>query len=132
MKIDLEYYYKLHSDEFEEDGLEDYYNYSVDLSCQDVVEYKYKEKYGKDYNPLSWYLEDGAREFVKGIEDAWLKNEIDEYAMLQDLTLRDFLKEKYQDEVCNIVTTDYIWYLKDLHNGEDETRYTTGVWCEVE
>lgn len=130
MRIDLDYYVNLCSDEFDEDDEECCYTYSVDLSLQDIIEYLFKEKYYKDYNPLSWYLEDGAREFVRDIEESWLRNDIDEYGMLQDLHLREFLKNKYQPEVEEQAANDHLWYLRDLHNLDDY--HYVDTWCEVE
>ena len=129
MKIDLDYYVSYCSDEFEEDDYESNYTYKVDLELQDIIEYLFKEKYGKDYSPLSWHLEDGAREFVRDIEDSWLRNEIDEYDMLRDLSLKDFLKEKYKEDVAEVCATEHLWYLRDEHNLDDYHYVET--WCEV-
>ena len=130
MKISLDYHVNYCSDEFDEDDYESNYTYCVDLSLQDIIEYLFKERYGKYYNPLSWYLEDGAREFVKDIEDSWLRNDIDEYGMLKDLSLREFLKEKYKDEVIEQCITEHMWYLRDMHNLSDY--HCLETWCEVE
>jgi len=112
--------YPLEDDSFD-------YTYYVDISLQDIIEYLFKEKYEKDYNPLSWYLEDGAREFVKDIEDSWLKDEIDEYGMLQDLSLRTFLKDKYASDVVKELEREHWNYLYDEY--EDNNIH---VYCEVE
>lgn len=129
MKIDLDYYVSFYSDEFDEDDRESYYTYEVDLSLQDIIEYLFKEKYCKEYNPLSWYLEDGAREFVRDVEDSWLRDDIDEYGMLQDLHLREFLKDKYRCDVEEQCATEHMWYLRDLHNLDDY--HCLETWCEV-
>jgi hypothetical protein len=74
------------------------YEYTVQESLQDVIEYKYYKKYDKPYHPLAWYLEDGAKEFVKEIEDAWLHNTLDMYAIYSDYDFYDWLKDKYEDD----------------------------------
>ena len=129
MKINLDYVVTCYSDEFSEDDSTEDYSYLVDLTLQDIIEYLFKEKYEKDYNPLSWYLEDGAREFVKDIEDSWLRDDIDEWGLLHDLHLKDFLKEKYKNEVMQEAETNHMWYLRDEHNLEE--RHYLEVWSEV-
>lgn len=130
MRIELEYNVSYCNDEFCMDEYDESYTYEVDIGLQDIIEYLFKEKYGITYKPLSWYLEDGAREFVKDIEDSWLRNEIDVYDMLQDLSLKDFLRDKYKEEVRQAAEKNYFWYLRDLHNLDDY--FDLEVWCEVE
>lgn len=74
------------------------YGYAVHESLQDVIEYKYYKHYNKPYHPLAWYLEDGAKEFVKGIEDSWLNNTLDMWEIYSDYGFCDWLKEKYEDD----------------------------------
>lgn len=115
------------------------YDYYVDVECQDIVEFLFKERCGKVWNPLSWHLEEGARELVKDIEDSWLRDDIDIYAMLQDLPLRDFLKSKYSDEVERICTKEHREYLKDIYESQvpDDLAFNQDYWnklyieCEV-
>ena len=106
------------------------YDYLVNIGCQDIVEFLFKERYGKEWNPLSWHLEDGARELVKDIEDAWLRDDIDIYSMLQNLPLRDYLKDKYRDKVMDICINNHLKYLNDLH-GYDKTLDYYDIDCEV-
>lgn len=116
MRTNLIYDVEVSCDEYPAEDESFDYTYWVDITCQDIIEYLFKEKYGKEYSPLSWYLEDGAREFVKDIEDSWLRNEIDEYGMLQDLALRSFLKEKYADDVAYDIEQEHWNYLYDEYN----------------
>ena len=127
MRTNLDYHASVYCLEYpcEDDSFD--YSYYVDVSLQDIIEYLFKEKYEKDYNPLSWYLEDGAREFVKDIEDSWLRDDIDEYGMLQDLSLRTFLKDKYASDVENELREEHWNYLYDEYNDND-----INVYCEVE
>lgn len=127
MRTSLTYYASISCTEYplEDDSFD--YTYYVDISLQDIIEYLFKEKYEKDYNPLSWYLEDGAREFVKDIEDSWLKDEIDEYGMLQDLSLRTFLKDKYASDVVKELEREHWNYLYDEYDDNN-----IHVYCEVE
>ena len=104
------------------------HEHNVDVSCQDIVEYLFYEKYRKHWNPLNWHLEEGAKEFVKDIEDSWLRNEIDEYGLLHDLNMQEFLKEKYKDEVEESCRLNQINYIRDCC-----PEYEGGleVYCEV-
>ena len=126
MRTSLIYHVDVSCDDYSCENESFDYTHWVDITCQDIVEYLFKEKYRKEYNPLSWYLEDGAREFVKDIEDSWLRNEIDEYGMLQDLDLRDFLKEKYEEDVEDAVIEEHWNYLYDEY-GDNGMH----VYCEV-
>lgn len=126
MKTNLIYHAKVSCDEYPYEDESFDYTYWIDISCQDIVEYLFKEKYCKEYNQLSWYLEEGAREFVKDIEDSWLRNDVDEYGMLRDLSLRDFLKDKYADDVAYDIENEHWNYLYDEY-GDNGIH----VYCEV-
>lgn len=128
-------------------GCEDYpfnddhftYDYYVDIECQDIVEFLFKEKYGKEWNPLSWHLEEGARELVKDIEDSWLRDDVDVYAMLQGLPLREYLENKYKEQVERICTRKHRDYLQDVYESQisDDLALNQNYWnnldiyCEV-
>lgn len=129
MRTSLLYNVSVECDEFPEE--DDYFTheYFVDVSCQDIVEYLYFERYEKYWNPLSWYLEEGAREFVKDIEDSWLRDDIDEYGMLRDLSLKDFLKSKYIEDVRRECRINHYNYLVDCY---PDYAKSIEVYCEVE
>ena len=54
------------------------------------------KKYDKPYSDLSWYLEDGAKEFVKAIEDSWNANTFDSFTLYHDQDFLEYLA-KYWD-----------------------------------
>ena len=85
------------------------YQSQLDDSCKlvsedlkDALPYLYEKHFGKPYKELGWWLEDGAEEFVKGLEDKWLKNELDLSEVYKD---EDFLKslatEYTKDQLYN-------------------------------
>lgn len=58
-------------------------------SLYDIISYLYEKHYNIPYNELSWYLEPGAKEFVKDIEEKWLHNTLDTSFIYRD---KDFVK----------------------------------------
>ena len=65
-----------------------------------------KNKFRKKYSALSWYLESGAKEFVKDLENKWLNNKIDTVAMYQDFKFLDWLKERYYEKALSKASLD--------------------------
>ena len=80
-------------------GYDVVHTYVIDATLQDIVEYLFEQEYHKKYNELSWYLEDNAKEFVRDIEDKWMHNQIDEYALSNDPSFKRYLIKKYKDEI---------------------------------
>ena len=74
------------------------FNIKINPDLKDVIAYLFYKKYGKPYNELSWYLEDGAKEFVKGIEDSWNANTFDEFSLYHDHEFLGYLKKMYENE----------------------------------
>ena len=114
------------------DGLNIHENrtFSVTIreDLQDVVSYLFYKKYRKPYSDLSWYLEDGAKEFVKSIEDSWNANTFDSFSLYHD---RDFLEylAKYWDggfdedtlsEILDELKEDIIEELESLNKVDIE------------
>lgn len=77
------------------------YEYHVQLNLQDILEYEYENKFRKKYNCLSWYLEPGAKEFVKDVESRWWKNQIDTVSLYNDYKFIDWLKECYYEKALS-------------------------------
>ena len=71
-------------------------NISEDL--EDVIAYLFYKKYGKYYNELSWFLEPGAREFVKEIEDSWNANTFDTFSLYHDPEFLKFIHDVIYDD----------------------------------
>ena len=95
MKIKLEVPISVRVTPIDEFSYDDMFSYVVETTLQDFVEYFYFKHYNKEYQSLSWYLEEGAKEFVKSIEDDWMHNRIDEFALMNDRDFKKFLKHKY-------------------------------------
>ena len=74
------------------------YNLVIGEELQDVVEYMFEKEYNKVYNPLSWYLEEGAKEMVKEVESLWWNNALDTYPLYHDYDFLEFLKKKYSTQ----------------------------------
>jgi hypothetical protein len=74
------------------------YTYYVDENLKDVIAFLYKKHFGKEYIELGWWLEPGAKEFVKDIEDKWFHNKIDTLTLYTDYEFIDFLKQVYYDD----------------------------------
>ena len=89
------------------------YEYTIQSNIQDIIEYEYENKFRKKYDALSWYLESGAKEFVKDLENKWFSNKIDTIAMFQDFKFIDWLKERYYERALGKAS---------LESLEDSTR----------
>lgn len=63
---------------------------------RDAIPFLYEEHFHERYNELGWYLIEGAREFVKDLEDKWSRNELD-LSPLYDTNedFQEYLKERY-------------------------------------
>ena len=99
MRIKLEVPISVYVSPVPQFDFDEMYSYVVDTTLQDYVEYFFKQEYRKEYNPLAWYLEDNAREFVKDIENKWMHNELDEMSLSNDVSFRKFLKKKYKHDI---------------------------------
>ena len=120
-----------------EDLQEDYsvvatYTFSEDLD--DVISFLYQEKFGKAYNELDWYLEPGAKEFIKDIEEKWLKNQIDGYEIVKNPNFKKWvidnrLNNDLIDEALKELKSDVSWDLESLSDEElkelDDSGYIT-------
>ena len=84
--------------EFSCDYLDVYDEFDIEVpvteSFRDVLAYLFEKKYDKPYSELSWYLEEGAKDFVKDLEDKWLHNEIDTFTLYHDRDFLDFLESR--------------------------------------
>lgn len=73
--------------------------YTISENIQDIIEYKFSEKYNIDYNYTTWYLEEGAKEFVKDLEYKWWHNQLDTTELYSfDYKFVNWLKDKYYNE----------------------------------
>lgn len=79
----------------------DYHEEYIEPSLKDIIKFLFKQKYDKNYDDLDWYLEQGAREFVKNIEDLYAKNMIGNanWILQNKVKLIEFLKEEYKSRV---------------------------------
>ena len=92
----------------------------VDEDLQNILEYYFKKKYNKCYNPLSWYLEDGAKELFKELETKWFKNKIDTFELYHlNNDFKEFLLEKYATEACILAEKSVIDFTRSEYEEED-------------
>ena len=81
----------------------------IQEDIKDVIAYLFYKKYDKVYDEFSWYPEDGAKEFVKSIEDSWNDNTFDTFTLYHDTKFLDFLKWRYDDpEISEDVMEDLL------------------------
>lgn len=99
MKIRLEVPISIRVAPIAEFSYDTVFSYDIDTTLEDIVEYRYFKHYDKDYQPLSWYLEEGAKDFVASVEDDWMHNRIDEFELKNDKDFRKFLKHKYKYDI---------------------------------
>lgn len=72
----------------------------LEEDIEDIKKFMFFKKYNKHYNDMNWYLEEGAKEFIKQVEDDWLANKLDTDAIYKD----SYIYEMYAKNVA-----------KDLH-----------------
>lgn len=82
---------------------------TVGENFDDVLAYLYQKKYNKEYNELSWYLEDGAKEFVYDLEDKWLHNDIDTFDIYHNEEFLDFLNSHTKVEIDDDTLEDVFY-----------------------
>lgn len=92
-------------DAFNDSGLFDYY---VEEELKDIIKYLFLKKYHKAYRELGWWLEDGAKEFVKDIENKYYHNEFDSYELYHNYKFLDFLKELHSDDAMREFVSEVI------------------------
>lgn len=93
--------------------------YSVGESLQDIIEYKFQDKYGKPYDEHNWYLEDEAESFVKDITNKWWENSFNTFELYHDIDFKDWLLNKYYD-VALREAMSHVEYIDDYINDFDK------------
>lgn len=84
------------------------YPFIVFENLQDIIEYNYELRYNKPYNPINWYLDEGAKDLVKDLEKRWVKNQIDTFKYFNmDFEFKDWLHQKYESEAFAKFILDY-------------------------
>ena len=106
--------------EFSCDELDMHDEFDLEIPIQedfnDILSYYFEKKYEVPYTETSWVLEKGAREFVCDLEDKWLHNEIDTFALYHDRDFLNFLERKdlntgftVLDEELERNYRDFVW-----------------------
>ena len=80
----------------------------INEDIRDVISYLYEKHFGVPYRELGWWLEPGAKEFVKELEDKWWKNELDVSKIYAD---EEYLKE--------LATERALFSEEDLEDAQD-------------
>jgi hypothetical protein len=85
------------------------YSFNINENIQDIIEYLFEEEYHCKYMYHSWYLEDGAREFVKNLHTLWNNNSLDTMSLYtQDSKFKQWLSEKYYEDALLQYTNESI------------------------
>lgn len=66
---------------------------------EDIKRYFYNKKYSKCYDNLNWYLEDGAIEYMKEIENNWMHNKIDTNEIYKDEYIYNYHAHKIVEDL---------------------------------
>lgn len=83
------------------------YPFTVEENISDISRYLFEKKYHKKYDELGWYLEPGAKAFIKDLEDRWLRNQIDTFDLYElNFNFRDWLKEYYTTDAIRACTRE--------------------------
>ena len=75
------------------------FEFSVEQTAQDILEFEYKKTFGEDYTPYYGLMSPEQQLFVKKFNTDWVHNDIHEYDYYttRNYDFLDFLKEKYED-----------------------------------
>lgn len=71
----------------------------ISEDLRDAIPYLYQKHFGIPYAELGWWLEPGAKEWLKEIENKWMHNQLDLSEVYKD---KEFLKElclKYSNQI---------------------------------
>lgn len=71
----------------------------VSEDLRDALPYLYEKHFGVPYRELGWWLEPGAKEWVKEIEDKWLHNKLDLSELYKNEEFLNSLADKYSDRI---------------------------------
>lgn len=85
---------------------------------RDALPYLYEKHFGKEYGELSWYLEPGAKEFVKDLEDKWMHNKLDLSEVYKDEEFLKSLAERYSTQLSRECIEDIQDEFEDMLRDE--------------
>jgi hypothetical protein len=92
IEIPLEFYY-------DKEDIIINYSFNVTENLQDIIEFLFEEEYGMPYFHSSWFLEEGAREFINNLQTLWNTNSIDTFSLYSnDTKFRQWLVNKYYND----------------------------------
>ncbi len=76
------------------------YEYDVEQCFDDILRYLYAKRFDREYLPLSWHLEPGAKDAVNAWEAMWERNEIKEmdYYTARNPDFLDWLHAAYYED----------------------------------
>ena len=90
----------------------------ISEDLRDALPYLYEKHFGVPYRELGWWLEPGAKEWVKEIEDMWLHNKLDLSDLYKDEDFLNSLVEKYSDQINEDTINDLQDEFEDLLRDE--------------
>ena len=77
--------------------------FSVEENIEDIVAFSFERRYMVKFNQLTWFTYPDAKDYVSGIEKAWISNKLDSYALyVYDNDFIDWLKERYEKDAMSI------------------------------
>jgi len=90
--IPLEFYY-------DKEDIIINYPFNITENLQDIIGFLFEEEYGVSYQYHSWFLEEGAREFINNLQTLWNTNSIDTLSLYtNDTKFRQWLVNKYYND----------------------------------
>ena len=87
--------------------LEQDFKFMLEEKFEDIFEFEFENKYHKQANNFTWFLEPDAKEFYKSLEDRWQTNSIDYFKYLQDPIFYSWIKDKYYHEALELAYQKY-------------------------
>lgn len=93
--------------------------YRVSENLQDIIEYKFYEKFGKPYNELEGCLENNIESFVKDLSNKWWYNALDTFSIYNDMKFKEWLSNKYYESAFSEAKS-HVYHIDDYINDFDK------------
>jgi len=109
----------------------DYFEYTIEKSCEDILEYEFKKTFEKDYS--NFLLTEEQKKFIKDFEDKCNHNMIHYYDYYTTLNFDflDWLKDKYQleaEEMSQQEDEDFDDWWSQLSDNDKKEIYEENEW----
>ncbi len=87
-------------------------DYEAELTADVYLCYLFRKKFGRDFQPMQYFIDTEWKEFYDQFCEDWMNNKIDERAIQAEPTFDMFLRDYFENEAC-------IEYFKQMEEEAD-------------